>query len=146
MIIKNRGGGGGSSGTPGPGPPKTQKQEMDEITRRLDRLRGNTPLEVSPFNTKEENSRIIAQKNWQKVLDQRLNRREKELSQLPKGNVKKKRSSIKFKLLETPPVTPQQVNEYWDDVAENWKSTPAPLSGPPKEQPSLFDTIVIFHL
>ena len=147
MIIKNRGGGGGSSGTPGPGPPKTQKQEMDEITRRLDRLRGNTPLEVSPFNTKEENSRIIAQKNWQKVLDQRLNRREKELSQLPKGNVKKKRSSIKFKLPETPPVTPQQVNEYWDDVAENWKSTPvpqdlstpAPLTGPPKEQPSLFD-------
>ena len=90
MIIKNRGGGGGSSGTPGPGPPKTQKQEMDEITRRLDRLRGNTPFEVSSFNTKEENSRIIAQKNWQKVLDQRLNRREKELSQLPKGNVKKK--------------------------------------------------------
>ena len=144
---KKPGGGGGSGGTPGPGPPKTPKQEMDEITRRLDRLRGNTPLEVSPFNTKEENSRIIAQKNWQKVLDQRLNRREKELSQLPKGNVKKKRSSIKFKLPETPPVTPQQVNEYWDDVAENWKSTPvpqdlstpAPLSGPPKEKPSLFD-------
>ena len=54
---------GGSNGTPGPGPPKTPKQEMDEITRRLDRLHGNTPLEVSPFNTKEENSRIIAQKN-----------------------------------------------------------------------------------
>ena len=120
---------------------------MDEITRRLDCLCGNTPLEVSPFNTKEENSRIIAQKNLQKVLDQRLNRREKELSQLPKGNVKKKRPSIKFKLPETPHVTPQQVNEYWNDVAENWKSTPvpqdlstlAPLSGPPKEQPSLFD-------
>ena len=80
---------------------------MDEITRRLDRLCSNTPLELLPFNTKEENSRIIAQKNWQKVLDQRLNRREKELSQLPKGNVKKKRSSIKFKLPETPHVTPQ---------------------------------------
>ena len=120
---------------------------MDEITRRLDRIRGNTPLEVSPFNTQEENSRFIAQKKWQKVLDQWLNQREKELSQLPKGNVNKKRSSIKFKLLETPPVNPQQVNEYWDDVAENWKSTPvpqdlntpAPLSGPPKEQPSRFD-------
>ena len=57
---KKPGGRGGSSGTPGPGPPKTPKQEIDEITRRLDRLRGNTPLEVSPFNTKEENSRITA--------------------------------------------------------------------------------------
>ena len=85
---------------------------MDEIRRRLDRLRSNTPLEVSPFNTKEDNSRIIAQKNCQKVLDQRLNRKEKKLSQLPKRNVKKKRSSIKFKLPETPLVTPQQVNEY----------------------------------
>ena len=120
---------------------------MDEITRRFDRLRGNTPLEVSPFNTKEKNSRMIAQKNCQKVLDQRLNRREKELSQLPTGNVKKKRSSIKFKLPGTPLVNLQQVNEYWDDIAENSKSTPvpqdlstpAPLSGPPKEQPSLFD-------
>ena len=82
------------------------------VACRLDRLRGNTPLEVSPFNTKEENSRIIAQKNWQKVHSQQINQIGKELSQLPKGNVKKKRSSIKFKLPETPPVTPQQVNEY----------------------------------
>ena len=54
------GGGGGSGRTPGPlGPPRTPQQEMDEITRRLDRLRGNT-LDVSPYNTREENSRIIA--------------------------------------------------------------------------------------
>ena len=46
---------------------------MKEIEHRLNRLRGNTPLEVSPLNTKEENSRIIAQKNWQKVLDQQFN-------------------------------------------------------------------------
>ena len=53
-------GGGGSGRTPGPlGPPRTPQQEMDEITRRLDRLRGNT-LDVSPYNTREENSRIIA--------------------------------------------------------------------------------------
>ena len=63
---------------------------MDEITRRLDRLRGNAPLEVLPFNAKEENSRIIARKNWHKVLDQQPNQRQKELYQLPKGNVKKK--------------------------------------------------------
>ena len=124
---------------------------MEEIERRLDRLRSNTPLEVSPFNTKEENSRIIAQKNWQKVHSQQINQIGKELSQLPKGNVKKKRSSIKFRLPDTPHVTssgtPQLVNEYWDDVAENWKSTPAsqdlstpaPLNSPPEEQPFLFD-------
>ena len=54
------GGGDGSGGTPNPpGRPKTPQQEMDEITRRLDRFRGNT-LDVSPYNTREENSRIIA--------------------------------------------------------------------------------------
>ena len=143
-------GGGGGGGTPGPGPPKTPKQEVEEIEHRLNRLCGNTPLEVSPLNTKEENSRFIAQKNWQKVLDQRFNRREKELSQQPKENGKKKRScirsSMRFRLPDTPPVTPS-FNDYWDDVAENWKntpvpqdlSTPAPLSGPPEEQPYLFD-------
>ena len=51
------GDGGGSGGTPGPpGPPRTPQQEMDEITQRLNRLRGNTP-DVSPYNTREENSR-----------------------------------------------------------------------------------------
>ena len=35
---------------------------MEEIEHRINRLRGNT-LEVSPYNTKEENSRIIAEKN-----------------------------------------------------------------------------------
>ena len=123
---------------------------MEEIEHRLNRLYGNALLEVSPLNTKEENSRIITQKNWQKVLDQRFNQREKELSQQPKGNVKKKRScirsSMRFRFPDTSPVTPS-FNDYWDDVAENWKntpapqdlSTPAPLSGPPEEQPYLFD-------
>ena len=143
-------GGSGGGGTPGPGLPKTPKQEVEEIEHRLNRLCGNAPLEVSPLNTKEENSRIIAQKNWQKVLDQRFNQREKELSQQPKGNVKKKRScirsSMRFRFPDTSPVTPS-FNDYWDDVAENQKntpapqdlSTPAPLSGPPEEQPYLFD-------
>ena len=58
------GGGGGDDGTPGPGPlpPRTPQQEMDESVRRLDLLRGNT-LDVSPDNTMEQNSRIIARKN-----------------------------------------------------------------------------------
>ena len=77
---KPKGGGGRGSGAPGPGPglPKTPKQEFEEIEHRLNCLRGNTPLELSPLNTKEENSRIIAQKNWQKVHNQRINQIRKE--------------------------------------------------------------------
>ena len=73
---------------------------------------------------------------------------------LPKGKVNRKRSSIRssihFRLPDTPPLTPE--NDYWNDVAENWPSTPAPtisaptappapmpLSGPPKRKPSLFE-------
>ena len=104
------GGGDGSGGTPNPpGRPKTPQQEMDEITRRLDRFRGNT-LDVSPYNTREENSRIIPGKN----------------------NENKRRSSINFRLPDTPPLTSQEQDEYWHDVGENWLGTPAStISGPP---------------
>ena len=55
------GGGRGNNGTPGSGPPppRTAQQEIDDIVRRLDILRGNTP-DVSPDNTPAQNSRIIA--------------------------------------------------------------------------------------
>ena len=46
----------------------TPQQEMNEITRRLDKLRGNKD-EVSPYNTPAQNSAIIAQRNNQKFLD-----------------------------------------------------------------------------
>ena len=59
---------GGGGGTPGPpGPPTTPQQEMDDIVRRFDYLRGNTP-DVSPYNAREQNSRIIAQKNNEKFV------------------------------------------------------------------------------
>ena len=63
------GGGGGNGGMlcP-PGPPRTPQQEIDEITQRLDCLRGNT-VDVSPYNTREENSRIIARKNNEKFVN-----------------------------------------------------------------------------
>ena len=48
------GGGGQDGDTPGPFPPQTLQQEMGEIQRRLDALRGNTP-DVSPYNTREQN-------------------------------------------------------------------------------------------
>ena len=55
------GGGGGDDGTPGPGlpPPRTPQQEICDIVRRLDILRGNTP-DVSLANAPAQNSRIIA--------------------------------------------------------------------------------------
>ena len=41
---------------------------MDEITRRLDKLRGNKN-DLSPYNSPAQNSAIIAQQNNQKFLD-----------------------------------------------------------------------------
>ena len=80
------GSGDGSGGTPGsspPRPPKTPQQEIDEISQRLDRLRSAT-LDVFPYNTREENSRIIARKNNEKFVNQQIKQRQSELSKLPK--------------------------------------------------------------
>ena len=134
----------GSGGTPIP--PK--KQTIDELTQRLDRLCGNTE-ELAPYNTPEQNARIIMKKNNEKFLNRQINQREKELAKIPKGIVKNQRSTINFKqpdtwrsinvkLPDTPPSTP---DDYWADVDQNWipGGTPsAPLSGPPTP-PSLFD-------
>ena len=71
---KNDGGGGdsGDGGDGGPGTPGSglliPQKEMDKITRRLDKLRGNKN-EVSPYNTPAQNSAIIAQQNNQKFLN-----------------------------------------------------------------------------
>ena len=59
------GGGEGDDGMPGPPPPWSPLQEMDDIVRTLDFLRGNT-YDVSPDNTPQQNSKIIAQKNQEK--------------------------------------------------------------------------------
>ena len=72
------GGGGGDDGMPGKGPPppRTPQQEMDDIVRRLDILRGNTP-DVSPDNTAAQNSRIIARKNQENFKTDKLKREKK---------------------------------------------------------------------
>ena len=44
----------------------------------------------------QQNSRIIAQKNNEKFLNRQINQRQKELSKLPKGIVKK--SKVDYKL------------------------------------------------
>ena len=52
---------------------------MEEIVRRLDHLRGNTP-DVSPYNTREVNSRIIARKNNKKFVNQQIRQRKRAFS------------------------------------------------------------------
>ena len=110
---ENRGsrgsGGGGDDGTSGAGPPlpRTPQQEMDHIVRRLDILRGNTP-DVSPDNTAAQNSRIIAWKNQERFQNRKIKEREKELSNIPKGIINKRKSSINFNFPYTSPYTPPQ--------------------------------------
>ena len=108
------GGGGGSGGrgdngtpNPCPLPPRTPHQEIDEIVRRLDFLRGNTP-DVSADNTMELNSRIIARKNQERFQNRQIRERERELSNIPKGIINKRKSSINFNFPDTPPQTPPQ--------------------------------------
>ena len=108
---------------------------MDKITRRLDYLRGNTP-DVSPYNTREQNSKIIARKNNEKFVNQQIKQRQREISNLPKRIVNKRKSSMNFNFPDTPPRTPQEQDDYWRDVEQNWFGTPAaPISGPPVQPP-----------
>ena len=94
-------GGGGDDGTPGPGPPppRTPQQEMEDIVRRLDILRGNTP-DVSPANTPAQNSRIIARQNEERFQNRQI--REREISNIPKGIVNKRKLSTNFIFPDTP--------------------------------------------
>ena len=101
IIIEGEVAAGGRRPGP-PDPPTTPQQEMDDIVRRLDYLRGNT-LDVSPDNTREQNPRIIERKNNEKSVNQQVKQRQREISNLPKGIVNKKKSSMNFNFPETPP-------------------------------------------
>ena len=90
---------------PGPPSPRTPQQEMDDITRRLDFLRENTP-DVSPNNTREQNSRFIAQKNQERFQNRQIREREKEKKNILKGIINKKKSRLNFNFPERPPYTP----------------------------------------
>ena len=82
-----------------------------------------------------------------------MNQLERELKNIPKGIVNKRKSSLNFRpklsnfrFLDTPPKTPQNDDDYWRDVEQNWLGgTPAPssISGPaPATRPTsppLFD-------
>ena len=89
---------------------------MKDIVRRLDFIRGNTPS-VSPDNTREQNSRIIAQKNQERFQNMRIKEREKELSDIPIGVINKRKSSINFNFPDTPPYTPSASSPPPDDFS-----------------------------
>ena len=92
-------------GTPGPPPPKTSHQEMDDIVRRLDFLQGNMP-DVSPINTREQNSKIIARKNQERFQNRQIREREREITNIPKEIINKRKSIFNFNFPETPLYTP----------------------------------------
>ena len=115
---------------------------MDEITRRLDYLRGYTP-DVSPYDTREQNSRIIARKKNENFINQQIKQRQREISNLPKGIVNKKKSSMTFNFPDTPPPTPQEQDSYWRDVEQNWLGTlqPQPLFDYDRDFPPLSNIV-----
>ena len=73
---------------------------MEDIVRRLDILRGNTP-DVSPANTPAQNSRIIAQQNEERLQNRQIREREREISNILKGIVNKTKSSTNFTFPDT---------------------------------------------
>ena len=131
---------------PGGGRGETPTQTVDDLTKRLHKLRDNTN-DVLPYNTPEQNSRIIMKKNNEKFVNRQINQREKELKQIPKGIVNKRRSTINLKDLDTwkvsnyrfPETPPETPDCYWNDVDRNWISGDlgsSSLSGPPLLPPS----------
>ena len=88
-------------------PPQTPQQEMEEIYRRLDALKGNT-LDVSPYNTRAQNSAIIVQKDNEKFVNWQIRERNREIANIPKGVVNKRKSTTNFNFLDTPSQTPEE--------------------------------------
>ena len=83
-------------------PPQTPQQEMEEIYRRWDALKGNT-LDVSPYNTRAQNSAIIVPKDHEKFVNWQIRERNREIANIPKGIVNKRKSTTNFNFLDTPP-------------------------------------------
>ena len=97
-------GGGGDDGMPGPPLRWTPQQQMDDIVKRLDFLQGNT-YDVSPDNTPQQNSKIIAQKNQEKFQNRQIREREREIKNILKRIINKRNSRLNFNFPETPPYT-----------------------------------------
>ena len=96
---------------------------MEEVTRRLNFLRGNT-TELSPNNTPELNSSIIARQNAEKIQNRQIREREKEIKNIPKGIIKKRKSSLNFNFPGMPPYTPPREDDFSRYLCPSFASTP----------------------
>ena len=128
------GGGGGDDGTPSRPPGRDQ---FDELTRRLSRLRGNRPPLPPPRTSRGPrvptphveldlrdvlNNRLnrlrygsITPNQEKKTLAKRLPERQREIAQIPKGTVKSRKSDaglFQSILPDTLPPTPIR-DDYW---------------------------------
>ena len=71
-----------------------------------DRTPPRPPPDLHDENTPAENSRRIAQANEERFQNRRLTEREREISNIPRGIVKSRKSSMDIDFPDTPPPTP----------------------------------------
>ena len=128
------GSGGGDGGMPSLPPWMTVQEEMDDIVRRLDYLRRNTP-DVSPDNTPLQNSGVVARKNNEKFVNQQIKERQREIAKIPKGIVNMGKSSTKFNFPDTPPQTPEEYSLPPPPPLFDYEKDFPPLSREPVEVP-----------
>ena len=112
----------------------TVQEEMDDIVRRLNYLRGNTP-DVSPNNTPLQNSRVVARKNNEKFANQQIKERQREIAKIPKGTVNNRKSSTNFNFPDTPPQTPEEYCLPPPPPLFDYEKDFPPLSREPVEAP-----------
>ena len=129
--------GGDDDGTSGTPPPRTSL------------LRGNIS-DVSPDNTREENSKIIAQKNQERFQNRQIREREREIKNIPKGIINKRKSSLNFNFPDAPTYTlprddflcsmqPSSSTPVQDDFSQYLQPSPHVLkSQEPRETSFLF--------
>ena len=128
------GGGGVDDGTP---PRQPGRDEFDELTRRLNRLRGNRPPLPPPRTSRRPrvptpdvepdlcdvlNNRLnrlrygsITPNQEEKISAKRLSERQREIAQIPKGTAKSREINVGLFqqiLLDIPPPTPNR-DYYW---------------------------------
>ena len=128
------GGGGVDDGTP---PRQPGRDEFDELTRRLNRLRGNRPPLPPPRTSRRPrvptpdvepdlcdvlNNRLnrlrygsITPNQEEKISAKRLSERQREIAQIPKGTAKSREINVGLFqqiLLDIPAPTPNR-DDYW---------------------------------
>ena len=114
------GGTSGSGGTPGSGPPPGYPDSVEDMTRRLNILRGNCPCSPSLSLSQRDVLSEVLQNRFNRIrygsteptqeknfLNRGLSEKQKEISQILKGIIKSTKSDAGFILPDTPPATPK---------------------------------------